>query len=103
MHPFSLKARAFIKRRPEDDRTISILQGATRSGKTFACIPKILALCRYKVDGHRVICGVTKQTVYKNFLAPLFDIRWPEELFVQQELRRADFIRSEVAGRGSRR
>jgi hypothetical protein len=30
------------------------------------------------VDGHRVICGVTKQTVYKNFLAPLFDIVGPK-------------------------
>jgi hypothetical protein len=55
-----------------------MLQGAIRSGKTFACIPKILALCRYKVDGHWVICGVTKQTVYKNFLAPLFNICGPK-------------------------
>jgi PBSX family phage terminase large subunit len=78
MHPFSAKARRFIQRPPEKDRTINILQGATRSGKTFACIPKILTLCRYQVGGHKVICGVTKQTVYKNFLAPLFDIVGPK-------------------------
>src|ERR1700733_1883093 len=78
MHPFSPKARAFIRRPPEQDRMINILQGATRSGKTFACIPKILTLCKYKVDGHRVICGVTKATVYKNYLAPLFSIIGPK-------------------------
>jgi PBSX family phage terminase large subunit len=75
---FSPKALAFIRRPPEQDRMINILQGATRSGKTFACIPKILTLCKYKVDGHRVICGVTKATVYKNYLAPLFGIIGPK-------------------------
>jgi hypothetical protein len=60
MHSFSSKPRRFITRPPEKDRTINILQGATRSGTTFACIPKILTLSRYKVGGHRVICGVTK-------------------------------------------
>lgn len=76
--PFSSKALRFIRRPPEKDRFINILQGATRSGKTFALIPKILTLCRYKVEGHRVICGVTKATVYKNYLAPLFDIVGPK-------------------------
>lgn len=78
MDQFSRKARRFIQRRPEHDKPINILQGATRSGKTFACIPKIRVLCGYNVAGHKVICGVTKQTVYKNFLAPLFDIVGPK-------------------------
>jgi PBSX family phage terminase large subunit len=75
---FSPKALRFIRRSPELDRMINILQGATRSGKTFNLIPKLLTLCRYKVEGHRVICGVTKATVYKNYLAPLFDIVGPK-------------------------
>jgi PBSX family phage terminase large subunit len=75
---FSPKALRFIRRPPEKDKLINILQGATRSGKTFALIPKILTLSRYKVEGHRVICGVTKATVYKNYLVPLFEIIGPK-------------------------
>lgn len=72
--PFSPKAARFIKRHPRDDAWINILEGSIRSGKTWALIPKILALCRYDVGGRRLITGVSKQTVYNNVLMDLFAI-----------------------------
>jgi hypothetical protein len=39
--------------------------------------PQELTVCKYQVEGHRVICGATKATDYKNYLAPLFDIVGP--------------------------
>jgi PBSX family phage terminase large subunit len=45
-----------------------------RSAKTWALIPKILALCKYAVKGMRVIGGVTKTTIKNNVLDDLFEI-----------------------------
>ena len=71
---FSRKASSFAYRCPEDDRRINILEGAVRSSKTWAMIPKLHLLSGYKVSGRRVILGVSKQTVYNNVLDDLFDV-----------------------------
>lgn len=76
--PFGLKASRFAQRPPEQDRRINILEGAVRSSKTWACIPKILALSIYPVAGHRILFGVTKQTIYNNVLDDLFEVLGPD-------------------------
>ncbi len=72
---FGAKAHAFVKRHPKDDKKYTLLEGSVRSGKTFAIDAKIIAhLCTYNVRGKRVICGATKQTVYKNILLDIFSV-----------------------------
>jgi len=72
---FGAKAHAFVKRHPSKDKKYTLLEGSVRSGKTFAVDAKlILHLCLYKVNGKRVICGATKQSVYKNILLDLFTV-----------------------------
>lgn len=71
--PFSQKARNFIFKDPKDDTFITILEGSVRSGKTWAMIAKLLRLSKYKVKGKRLICGVSKNTIYNNVLTDLFD------------------------------
>ena len=61
-------------RPPERDWPINILEGAVRSGKTWCLHPKILYCCEYSVGGHKVITGVSKQSIYNNVLHDLFDI-----------------------------
>jgi PBSX family phage terminase large subunit len=74
MAKFSPKAQAFIRRKPQDDALINILEGSVRSGKTWTMIPKILfQLLPYDVPGDRIIFGVSKQTIYKNVLNELFN------------------------------
>lgn len=73
--PYGLKAYMFAMRDPRDDKPITVLEGSIRSGKTFSFHPKIIqGLCKYKVDGLRVICGVSKNTIKDNLLRDLFDI-----------------------------
>lgn len=73
--PFGEKAFIFATRDPRLDKFITILEGAIRTGKTFSFHPKILfQLCKYQVDGLRVICGVSKNTIMDNLLRDLFDI-----------------------------
>jgi PBSX family phage terminase large subunit len=73
--PFGYKAHTFIKRHPSQDKKYTLLEGSVRSSKTFAVDAKlILQLCNYKVPGKRVICGATKQTVYKNMLLDIFQV-----------------------------
>jgi PBSX family phage terminase large subunit len=71
---FGPKAEAFAFRHPALDRRINILEGAVRSSKTWAMMPKLLWLSRYPVAGQRVIVGVTKNTVYNNVLDDLFSV-----------------------------
>jgi len=60
---------------PELDRKYNILVGSVRSAKTWAVTAKvILHLCRYKVEGRRVIIGKSKGKVHKNILIDLFEI-----------------------------
>lgn len=73
--PFGKKAHDFIKRAPELDKKYTLLEGSVRSSKTFAIDAKLIyRLCSYKVAGKRVICGATKQTVYKNMLLDIFQV-----------------------------
>jgi PBSX family phage terminase large subunit len=72
---FGQKALTFAKRHPSRDRKYTLLEGSVRSGKTFAIDAKmIFHLCFYKVNGKRIICGTTKQNVYKNILIDLFTV-----------------------------
>jgi len=72
---FGAKAHAFVRRHPRFDKKYTILEGSVRSGKTFAIDAKLIAhLCTYNVGGKRVICGATKQTVYKNILLDIFSV-----------------------------
>jgi PBSX family phage terminase large subunit len=72
---FGRKAQQFITRHPSKDKKYTLLEGSVRSSKTFAVDAKLIAhLCLYKVEGKRVICGATKQTVYKNILLDLFGV-----------------------------
>lgn len=78
MKPFGRKAHAFATRPPYLDAPINILEGAVRSSKTWAMIPKLLALSAYEVEGHRIITGVSKQTIYNNVLNDLFNFLTPK-------------------------
>ena len=72
---FGRKAQRFVKRDPRQDKKYTLLEGSVRSSKTFAVDAKIITqLCSYQVQGKRIICGVTKQTVYKNMLLDLFAV-----------------------------
>jgi PBSX family phage terminase large subunit len=72
--PFGRKAWEFGRTNPKYDAPINILQGAVRSAKTWSMIPKLHSLCYYPVQGHRIITGVSKQTIYNNVLSDLFDV-----------------------------
>lgn len=74
LNAFGAKANRFLCNRVEKDARLNILVGSVRSAKTWAMMIKILALCRYKVAGHKVLTGVTKQAIYQNVLNDLFEI-----------------------------
>lgn len=72
---FGTKAHEFVKRPPKYDKKYTLLEGSVRSGKTFAIDAKLIAhLCLYQVRGKRIICGATKQSVYKNILLDIFAV-----------------------------
>lgn len=72
---FGQKAHSFIKRHPSQDKKYTLLEGSVRSGKTFAIDAKLITqLITYNVKGKRIICGATKQSVYKNILLDLFQV-----------------------------
>jgi PBSX family phage terminase large subunit len=72
---FGAKAHAFITRHPSLDKKYTLLEGSVRSSKTFAVDAKLIRqLCKYKVEGKRVILGATKGTVYKNILLDVFSV-----------------------------
>lgn len=77
MKPYGPKANAIITRPPAYDRKINILEGAVRSSKTWSLLPKFLPLSLYKVAGHKIIFGVSKQTIYNNVLSDLFEMVGP--------------------------
>lgn len=74
IRPFGRKAYDFAFRPPENDKLLNILEGAVRSGKTWAMHPKMLQLLRYDVGGLKIITGQSKQTVYNNILNDLFTV-----------------------------
>lgn len=71
---FGRKALDFIRTPVELDPRITILEGSIRSSKTFAMLAKLLPLCRYQVDGSRVITGNSKGSIYRNVLHDLFSV-----------------------------
>ncbi len=74
---FGPRLKEFALRPPELDWRINLLQGAVRSGKTYALHPKTLYGCRYPVRGWRLITGVSKQTIFNNVLNDLFNLVGP--------------------------
>jgi PBSX family phage terminase large subunit len=70
--PFSPKAKRFIARDPADDKLQNLLIGSVRSGKTWAMLVKMLALCRYDIGGKRYIVGWSRDVVMRNVLTDLF-------------------------------
>ena len=75
-YPFNFGKRLerFAMRPMGEDRTVNILEGSVRSGKTWAMFPKILTSPFYPVAGWRILTGVTKEAVYRNLLNDLFTI-----------------------------
>jgi PBSX family phage terminase large subunit len=71
---FGPKAERFAMRPPKFDRSINILEGAVRSGKTWCLHPKAIYCCEYSVGGRKIITGVSKQSIYNNVLSDLFNI-----------------------------
>lgn len=71
---FGSSAERFAMRPPEHDWPINILEGAVRSGKTWCFHPKAIYCCDYKVGGQKLMTGMSKQSIYNNFLADLFEI-----------------------------
>lgn len=72
---FGAKAQKFVTRPAYLDKKYTLLEGSVRSSKTFAVDAKLISqLCLYNVAGKRVICGATKQTVYKNILLDVFQV-----------------------------
>jgi PBSX family phage terminase large subunit len=72
------KAYNFAYRHPSEDARITVLEGAIRSGKTWALHPKLLQLCDYDVEGVGLIIGVSQATIYTNMLHDFFNIIGPE-------------------------
>lgn len=73
--PFGPKAHAFVTRPVHKDKKYTLLEGSVRSSKTFAVDAKLISqLCLYPVAGKRIICGATKQTIYKNLLLDIFTV-----------------------------
>jgi PBSX family phage terminase large subunit len=73
--PFGSKAWNFIMRPPSQDKRYTCLEGAVRSSKTMAVDAKIIAqYSQYQVEGKRIICGSTKQTVHRNILLDIEQI-----------------------------
>jgi len=75
----------FIKRTPQQDAWLNILEGSVRSGKTWAMIPKLLQLNKYRVSGLRVILGVSKSSLYRNILSDLFRFLGPNNYRYNQQ------------------
>lgn len=71
------KLRRFALRPLEQDRFINLLDGAVRSGKTTALLPKMIYACFYPVRGWRVVAGLSKSSIYRNVLNDLFNLVGP--------------------------
>jgi PBSX family phage terminase large subunit len=74
LRPFGEKAYNFIMTPVADDPFFTLLEGSIRSSKTWAMMVKLLALSRYKVEGHKVITGRSKNAIRQNVLKDLFDL-----------------------------
>lgn len=70
---FGKQALDFITTPINQHKRITILSGSIRSGKTTAMIPKWLEYITAKSKYLKAIVGVSKETVYSNILADMFD------------------------------
>ena len=70
---FGDKALDFITTPIQEDARITILDGAVRSGKTIAMIPKWIDYIHNGPKGRLLQAGVSKQTIKTNVLNDLFD------------------------------
>lgn len=68
------RVKRFAMRPLEKDCPINILEGAVRSGKTWALHTKILYGCDYEVGGQKILTGVSRQSVFNNVLNDLFNM-----------------------------
>ena len=82
---FGPRLKEFAYRPLELDARINILEGSVRAGKTWALIPKILYACRYPVNGWRIMTGQSKQTIFRNVLADLFNLIGPRHYSYNQQ------------------
>lgn len=94
LKPFGKKAHAFATRPPLHDAPINILEGAVRSAKTWSMIPKLLQLAAYPVEGHRILTGVSKQTIQNNVLDDLFDFLGPRNYTMNRQSGELDIMGS---------
>jgi len=71
--PFGYKSGRFIKRPPEQDATLNLLDGATGAAKTWAINAKLISLLAqgYWPGGIGLISGNSKTTVKTNLLNDL--------------------------------
>ena len=74
LRSFGPKAHEFVFRPPSQDKRITILEGSVRSSKTWQQIVKCVILCKYEVEGERLIIGLSKASIKSNILNDLFDI-----------------------------
>jgi PBSX family phage terminase large subunit len=74
LKPFGVKAHEFAFRPPAQDRKYNILEGAVRSSKTWAMMPKFMALFEYHPGGLKIITGQSKQAIWNNVLNDLFTV-----------------------------
>lgn len=74
--PFGAKAARFIRRPPEQDALLNILNGAIRSSKTWAVNAKLISLLSqgFWPGGTGLITGASKTTVRTNMLNDIFAI-----------------------------
>jgi PBSX family phage terminase large subunit len=72
--PFGPRPQRFVRRWPSEDAKINIIMGAVRSAKTWATLIKFIQLCGYQIGGHRIITGVSKQSIQRNMLEDLREI-----------------------------
>ena len=68
------KSYDFIIRPVTEDARINILEGSVRSSKTVTMLPKWLNYIATGPKGLLIMTGVTKETIYDNVLADMFDL-----------------------------
>lgn len=86
------KACAFIRRPMSKDKRLTLLEGSVRSAKTWTMLGKFPKLCQYPVQGHRVITGVSKQTIYQNVLSDLFEVFGPDNYTYNRQTGELDIM-----------
>lgn len=75
LNQFGEKSYQLITTPIQEDAWITILHGSVRSAKTTTLLPKVLALVDHgPKQGIGIFTGVSKETIYTNFLNDLFSL-----------------------------